>query len=351
MGKGECQYHLRERVGRIGSEGVQRYLKGVFMSSSNSRSFFRFLLMVATTVALCAQFGMRSEATVQKPKSETRSTSRWEWSDDGWKRRVEVYGKAEFKDDYSDVSSLSADGLVTLEEVHNRESRRLEVRRDPGGQLVRRYFLNGELRPLDENGRKWIAELLLTAVRQGAFDVENRVKTIMAQRGVGGVIDEIALIKGDYAKRIYFEAVLKNPNLNRADIPKVIEAIGNQLSSDYEKAGIAKNTSDVFLADSKLTTVFFRAVATIKSDYEHRGVLSSILKRSNLSEHVLSEMLQSATAISSDYEKATFLLEAANLYAADARLRSAFLKTVDTIKSDHERGRVLSALLKKGQIS
>jgi hypothetical protein len=216
--------------------------------------------------------------------------------------------------------------------------------------LLRKYFVNGEARVLDEPGRKWIAGLLLMAVRQGAIDVDKRVETILRQRGVGGMLEEIASISGDYGKRLYLQALLKTENLSRADRQRALRAMGAQISSDYEKANILKNTAAAFLDDSILRDVFFQIIATIKSDYERRGILSTLLKRKNLGAPVLSQMLESVSTFSSDYEKATFLLEASGMYTGDAQLRSAFLKTVETIKSDHERGRVLNVLLKNKQI-
>ena len=289
-------------------------------------------------------------AEAQTTKTEERNRTKWEWSDDGWRRRVEIQGTAEFNEQYSEVSDVSEGGLVILEEDRHGDVKRLEVRRDPGGQLVRRYFVDGELRPLDENGRKWVAGLLLLAVRQGAIDVDKRVRTIIRQRGVAGILEEISNISGEYAKRLYFQAAFKDESLSRADRQKVLSALGVQITSDHEKANILKNTADMFLSDSALTSAFFQTVSTINSDYEHRGALSALIKKKSLSEHVLSQLLTSAAAISSDYEKATFLLEASDLYSGDSELRSAFLKTVETIKSDHERGRVLNAMLKKRQI-
>lgn len=307
------------------------------------------LFVIAASCLLLLSTGLNSAQT-QTPKSETKSTSRWEWSDDGWRRRVEIHGKAEFLEDYSDVGNLSEGGLLRIEEDHNGEFRRLEVRHDESGQLVRRYSVNGESRNLDDNGRKWVAGLLLMAVRQGAIDTERRVKTILRKHGVEGVLKEIASVTGDHARRTYFLALLKNENLSRADRQRALEATRTQIVSDHEKANLLKQSADMFLGDSSLSNAFFQTVATIDSDYEQRRTLSALLKKDRLSDAVLAQMLESLTAISSDHEKATFLLEASSLYTGETRLRNAFLKVVETIKSDHERGRVLNAMLKNKQI-
>ncbi len=310
------------------------------------RSRQLFLLLGLSTALLLTL----SNSVAQTRNVETRTTSNWQWTDDGFRQRVEIHGKAEFAEDYSDVSSVSEGGFVRIEEDRNGQSRRLEVRQDAGQQLVRTYYVNGAAHVLDENARKWVAEILLQAVRQGAIDVDKRVQRLLRQNGVKGMLEEIGHISGDYGKRIYFEALIKNESVSTKEREKVLPEVARQISSDYEKANILKITAGLFLDDSALSNVFFQTLETIKSDYERRGVLSSLLKRKNLSEPVLNHLLESAARISSDYEKATFLLEASSLYSADSRLRSAFLKTVETIKSDHERGRVLSALLRNKQI-
>lgn len=300
---------------------------------------------------MLASFAGEIFCQAQAQNSQTTSTIRWEWTDDGWTRRVEIHGKAEFNEDYSDVKSVTEGGFLRIEESHGGQTYQMLFRRDENGQLLRKYLVNGEVRSLDENGRKWIAGLLLTAVRQGAIDTDKRVSTMLRQGGVSAVLEEIASITGDYAKRIYFQSLLKNDSLTPSNLQKVLASLKTQIISDHEKANLLKQSADPFLRNSTVSAGFFQAVSSITSDYERRLTLSDVVKRRNLSEQVLEQMLDSASTISSDYEKATFLLEASNLYMGETRMRKAFLRAVETIKSDHERGRVLSALLKNKQIS
>ncbi|HKR59062.1 MAG TPA: hypothetical protein VJS64_04960, partial [Pyrinomonadaceae bacterium] len=289
------------------------------------------VLALAFTSASAAPvtFSQNQTQTVVSPSSAWR----WEWNDDGWRRRVEIHGKASFNEDYSDVTGLSEGGVVRIEEDDHGNLRLLEVRRSQEG-LIRKYYVNGEARAFDQNGNKWVAGLLLLAVRQGAIDAENRVKTILRRGGVHAMLEEISSITGDYAKRIYFETLVKNESLDRNDLQKIADALKTQIVSDHEKANLLKRTADRFL-DSSLSAAFFQAVSSITSDYERRLTLSDVLKRRDLNEQALVQMLDCATGISSDYEKANFFLAASSLYTGDLRLRSAFLKAVETIKSDH----------------
>jgi hypothetical protein len=342
----------------------------------------RFFWLLASCLALLISSPVPIHA--QKSREENQSTTTWIQQDDGEKRRLEIRGKAEFSDDYTDIKAISEGGWVIVEEVHNGQARRYEVRRDGAGQITRAFYVNGTARPIDEAGKAWLAKFVLEAVRQGGFDAEKRVKTILAQRGVSGVLAEIDLIHGDYAKRIYFEQLIKQANLDATALRDVLHRMARDITSDYEQAQLLTTVAPLLTGKAGAIQPFFDAVATIKSDYEHgrvlktllkqetpssallvlvasstkaissdyerRGVLSALVKTRNQSEEVLRLLLDSATEMSSDYEKATLLVEVSNIYTGDARLKSAFLKAVETIKSDYERGRVLSTLLKNKQI-
>lgn len=311
-------------------------------------SLLFFIFAVSGLLVLSTKVNQTQAQTV---KSQTQNTTRWEWSDDGWRRRVEIRGKADFNEDYSDVNALSDGGSLRLEEDHDGELRRLDVRRDENGQLQRKYFVNGEARVLDAAGKKWVAGLLLMAVRQGAIDTDKRVRTILRQRGIDGVLEEISSISGDYARRIYFKSLFRTETLSRTDLQKAVEAASLRLTSDYDKANLLKDSADLFLGHAALSSAFFKAISTIKSDYGHRQILSALLKQNNLSEPVLAQMLDSLAGIGSDYEKGNLLKDGADLFLSHPGLSSAFFKAISTINSDYEHRQILSALLKQNKLS
>lgn len=344
----------------------------------------RILWLLASCVALLLSSPVPGFQT-PKSRDENISVTRWEHSDTdiGLKRRLEMRGKAEFNDDYTDIKDVSAGGWVIIEEHRDRESFRYEVRRDPAGQLTRAFFMNGTARPLDDSAKQWLAKFVLDAVRQGAIDAEKRVSKLLSQRGVDGVLKEIEQINGDYGKRIYYQHLLKQADLNSGALRDSLHQMARDISSDYEKAQALVTVAPMLAGRDAVIQPFFDVVTTIKSDYERsrviksiakdtassallvlaasatkgissdyerRGVLTALVKTKNPSEEVMRLLLDSATEMSSDYEKATFLVEVSNAYTGDARLKNAFLKAVESIKSDYERGRVLSALLKNKQI-
>lgn len=311
------------------------------------------LKAIILTLALGAgSFGLlrSTGALAQKRSDETRSTMRWEHSDDGWKFRVEIQGKAEFTEDYTDIRDISDGGYVRLEEDRNGQSRRYEVRRN-AEQLKRIYSVNGDAHPIDQEARSWLARIVLDCVRQSGIDADKRVVTILRQRGVTGVLDEIGLIKGDYARGIYFKALIKNGDLNAAALQKVLREAARQISSDYEQAKLLVGVAPMLVGKEEAMPAFFEATATIKSDYERKNVLTGLLKSHAASREVLVQTAKSASSMTSDYEKANVLKSVATVYLDDRELRTVFLQTVETIKSDYEHHGVLSALLKNTKLN
>jgi hypothetical protein len=54
------------------------------------------------------------------------------------------------------------------------------------------------------------------------------------------------------------------------------------MSSDYEKATLLMEVSNVYTGDTRLKGLFLKAVETIKSDYERGRVLSALLKNKQI---------------------------------------------------------------------
>ena len=310
----------------------------------------RVLWLLASCVALLISSPMWA-IQAQKTREETHSVWRWEHSDDGFKRRLEVRGKAEFTDDYTDIASVSEGGWVIVEEHRDSQSYRYEVRRDAAGQLTRAFFVNGTSRPLDANGKSWLAKFVLDAVRQGGLDAEKRVQRILQKGGVSGVLAEIDQIHGDYGKRRYYQELIKQANLDANGLRDVLQQMARNITSDYEQAQLLIAVAPKLTGKEAAIQPFFDAVATIKSDYEHSRVLNTLLKQGTPSRALLVLVASSTKDITSDYEKAGVLKKVAAAYLDDPTLRDVFFQTVASIKSDYEMRGVLTALVKTGNQS
>lgn len=320
----------------------------MFKSSLLKLSFALALGACAATVCF-AQEPKRTRTSIDETKkSETVSRSQWTHEDDDRRVRVTVDNKVVFADDYSDVREIPEDGRLVVEDRRKGEpERRYRVERGAGGDLVRKYTVNGSERELDAEGREWVRRTLLEAVRRGGLNARARAQAILRDGGARALAEEIKQLRGDHTLRLYFEELLGAPGLDDETLADALRG-ASRVAGDYERAQLLVRTAGTFLARERLVPAYFEAAARIKSDYELRRVLSNAVRREELSAAALVAALRASARISSDYEKATFLLQVARLDRSDERVRAAFAEVLRTISSDYERGRVERVVARLG---
>jgi hypothetical protein len=75
------------------------------------------------------------------------------------------------------------------------------------------------------------------------------VRRILKESGPSGVLQEISQLKGDHVKRIYFDELIKNGNLDDELVRQVLSRATSEIKSDYEKAQLLIMISESYLRD------------------------------------------------------------------------------------------------------
>ena len=281
--------------------------------------------------------------------SHTSDSNDSEWtsshSEEGREYHLRIKGKPEFTDDYSDLKSLSAGGSVMIEEKAPSVARKLEIIPGADGKLQRSYSMNGAPHVLDAEARQWVSAIILDAVRQSAYDAERRVTRLFERGGAVGVLEEVRLIKGDYAKSIYLRQLLKDRQVDAATARTVVQMAARDISSAYEKQQVLAAVSGKYLDDKDTLAEFAAAIPTINSDYERGQALAALVKDRTLTSDQLKIVVPAVAKISADREKANALLGLLKAGGAEAVAQPAFFEAVNGIKSAYDRARVLSAVV------
>lgn len=303
--------------------------------------------------ALCLLLAAAASPARQQEKvidssqgGETRTTIRR--SEGDYSLEATAVGDVEFTDDDADVKSVAAGGRLVIKEQRGGSVRKLKVVRGDDGRPRHSYFVQGEARAFDQEGRAWLARLLPELIRGSGVNAAARVRRILGRRGADGVLEEIALIESDGVRRIYFDELLKSGGLDDAALRRAVRQAAREISSDGEKALLLIEHAGLYVNRGAGRADFFDAVDTISSDGERARVLTSVLGRSDLPRDTLLRLFKSAARISSDGEKANVLVAAARLGGDDQTVLSALHEAARTIASDGERQRVLSALAQRG---
>ena len=164
---------------------------------------------------------------------------------------------------------------------------------------------------------------------------------LLERGGVDAVLQESRSSRSDYARRRYYTKLLSMRQLDRAQVKRVVEQAGADMSSDYELAEllVALSKLDAFGDDSH--AAFVAAATKIDSDYERRRALNALLQRDRLAPATVQALLDAASTIKSDYELAELLIDVSKRYAINDQTRPTYIKALGSVKSDYEHRRVL----------
>jgi len=179
----------------------------------------------------------------------------------------------------------------------------------------------------------------------GAF-AESRVKSILAKKGVAGVLDEIGLVTSDYARRVYYVALLDNVALDSASLATVLQQVGQRIKSDYDRRTVLEHVAARTQLDDRTALAYARAIEGMTSSYDKRQALVALIARDPLPAAAKQSVLTSAASVRSDYDRREILVAYLRQQGVDAATRQPFLDAANRIRSTQDQNRVLAELVK-----
>ena len=273
-----------------------------------------------------------------------------QWSDGGKRFDVRMHGTVTFTDDLTDVQSLSDGGSLTIRDWTNIVPHTIEIASERG-KLTRSYWVAGMSRPWGDEAQRRLAEILPPLVRNSGAFAESRVKSILAKKGVAGVLDEIALITSDYARRVYYVALLEHTTLDSGSLATVLQQVGQRIKSDYDRRTVLEHVAARTQLDDRTALAYARAIEGMTSSYDKRQVLAALIARDRLPAAAKQSVLTSAASVRSDYDRREILVAYLRQHGVDAATRDAFFTALSGITSDYDRRQVLTEVARVQRLS
>jgi hypothetical protein len=165
-----------------------------------------------------------------------------QFSDNGTRFDVTLHGTITFTDDLTDVQSLSDGGSFTMRDWSKVVPRTVEITAS-GGKLTHAYYVGGLSRPWDDDARRFLVTQLPLLVRRSGLGADARVKSIFAKKGVNGVLEEIELLGGDYARRLYFVSLVDLAHFDSSSVQPVLAGVGQRMTSDYDRRQVLEHVA------------------------------------------------------------------------------------------------------------
>ena len=270
------------------------------------------------------------------------------WNDGTSRLEVTLDGDVTFTDDLSDVRTLSDGGRLTIRDWATLIPRTIEIR-SSGGTLTHRYYVAGIERPWDDEARQKLAEQITALVRHSGLGAESRVRSIFEKKGVGGVLDEIDLLGGDYARRRYFVALIDTARLDATTVLPVLLRVGSTMNSDYDRGQVLQRIASNVRLDQRAAQAYVQALSKTKSDYERRRALTALLAVRPVVAGVPDIALRSVADMRSDYDRSEVLRTA--LASGTVEQADALFAAVGRMSSSYEKRRVLTEVIARGSLN
>jgi beta-lactamase regulating signal transducer with metallopeptidase domain len=259
---------------------------------------------------------------------------------------VELVAEGEFRftGDFTDLAGIDDGGSVVVERRDGDREHRVEMRPGAGG-VAHRWFVDNAERPYDADAKAWLAATLTELLRRTGYAGEARSRWILETRGQDALLQEIAQVSGDYAKRIYYQALVAGGRLDPAGVARVVSQAGSEISSDYDLAELLVLVAAKYPLTEPARTAFVTAADHIQSDYDRHRVLAVVLAGKDLPDGLATAVLGAAGHIEADYDLAEVLIVLIQKHPITEAMSAAFFQAVNGIESDYDRRRVLATLL------
>lgn len=275
-------------------------------------------------------------------KSNSTNESKTVIIDDDLFLEIKYSGEVKFNDDETAIASIPLDGYIK----YKKNGKKLTIESGPNGEIL--YAINGGSKKsvLDDTEKLFVEAVIKEMIVHG-LGAKDRAERIYKKGGATALLSEIALLKSDYVKGIYFEALINTDALSPSELALSLEKIGSLLESDYEKGKLLKQFSADKLTDIASSQAYFNTVKKIGSDYEKANVLKVLIKN-QLNGEQFAQVLDAAKSIESDFEKANLLKKLMEQPGLSVDRFDKALTVANTIDSDFEKANVLKHLMDKG---
>jgi len=291
-------------------------------------------------------------------------------------------GPVTFNEAEDDIERL--EGRVTIEEKRAGRTRRVDFRPIGTTGVKRIYKADGREQPLDAEGKRWLAEMIGSTLRELPLDTESRVRRMHARGGVAAVLSEIERTHSDHARRDYSERLAKLGPVDEKSLDRFIAAISQihseyelrstllavmssqklapaqqaamlnvvaKMQSAFEQRSVIEALTPTLGTEPVVTGAWLSAVGKIRSDFEVRTLLEGMARRDALSPATSEMVLVATRKMESDFERATVLKAMVkHLAHSGESSRAEFFRSTNKVHSDFERCGVLTTLIEHGEL-
>lgn len=259
--------------------------------------------------------------------------------------QLEREGEVTFNSNFTDIIGVSKDGWVEISDKGGSVEHKLRIVADDNGNMSRIWTVDGAKQPYDAAAAAWLRESMLELDRYTDFSNGARMAAVYKEKGVNGVLDEMANTSGDYGKRSQIEHLLKIARLDHAQTERVLTMAMQDMSGDYERSQLLQALLKQNLIDASLQPAYIAAATKISGDYERRQALGALAGTGKLTPAGQKAVFDAAKTISGSYDRAQLIGAVAKQYGLSAETAPSFAAAAELMESDYDLRTLLSQVV------
>jgi beta-lactamase regulating signal transducer with metallopeptidase domain len=282
---------------------------------------------------------------------EDNGSRRWtvKISSPGCSVDFRVDGKVDFNDDFTDVASLSAGGMFTLDVTDHGVRHQLDIR-SRNGNLERTWKVNGTERPYDADAKSWLGAFLIELDRRTAVGADARLPKLLKQGGVDAVLRETAFM-GDYPRSVYFSKTAAMARLTPNDVAHMLDQAASAGTSDYYAAEMMKSLAPAGRGDAGVHRSVMALVLKMKSDFYIAESIEYAVGKGPATPGDIDMLLQLIPRVTSDFYKTEVLQKILKAGALSPAQRAALAPAVSTMREDFYMAEFVKLLAGSGDLT
>ncbi|NNE40180.1 MAG: hypothetical protein HKN14_04590 [Marinicaulis sp.] len=295
-------------------------------------------------------------------------------------RKIKARWRGDFTLDETgnDIATLERSLEIEIEEDGARETAEFD---EDDGEIERTYYRGDDEQAVGPETDAAIKNLLLRFLRASGMKADERVAAIMNSSGAEGVLDEIAVLDSDHARRRYILAlteaaelsddgilrladelkkmesdhdlsralrsIIEHQTISETTTPALIAA-ADSLESDHDTRKVIEAFAETPLNDASMT-LLLALYESLDSDHDTRVATEALLESDSLSaDHAARILIAAAAQIDSNHDMRLVLTEFAPVVVSDEALLEAWLKGFGVLDSSHDQRLAIVSLIDEG---
>jgi hypothetical protein len=257
--------------------------------------------------------------------------------------RVAHRGEIELDETQGRIVSMSPDARLQVAERRFFTRRRLEVRPDASGRPQYEFAVGSRERN-EEEGREFLDLVMEDVLRVTTIGAHSRARRVFEADGMDGLLDEVARLDSNSARRIYIEIAADVEGLTEEEAVAVIRTAGREITSSSRLRSTLVELAEDLPAEWTVTEELIAAAENIPSSGVKAEALTEFTRVRGLQAEEAAAMAEAISTISSSGEVVRTVQRIARL-APSPEIIEQMLEPISGLHSSGDRRRALEDLI------